>query len=377
VDSPFIYTRPLQNDIFIGRQNETNWLNSNLIQGVHTIIIEPPFSGKQSLINQGLSQIQKQKVPIKMCTVQLYNIRNWDDFLFALAEQVMKSFANTLAEWKSLCMDLLPLSHPTVRVNEKKINDVHLSFAPHFSDEQKEELLALPEKLCARFQERLIIHINDFQNVSFFENTYKTLIHALKIWKQSTLATYLVSASKPNAMHEIDGSREILIRVFERIHFSPIEEKVFTDYIIRGFAKAGRVIPKEMAELLYRKTEGHPYYTQHLAHLCFINTKGFMNNAMFGQAYEELLDVHHRRFTLITDDLTPPQINYLRAVTHNVERFCTVEVLQKYGLNSSANVTRVKMALEKKEILEFKRNKPYFQDPLFKIWFAERFNSFV
>ncbi|MCL2727876.1 MAG: hypothetical protein FWD56_05785 [Bacteroidales bacterium] len=377
MDSPFIYTKSLQNDAFLGRQNEINWLSSNLIQGAHTIIIEPPFSGKQSLINQGFLRIQKQKTPIKTCSIHLYNIRSWDGFLLSLAEQTIKSFVNTLGEWKTICSDLLPLSNPTVRVNEKKMNDVHLTFAPPFTDEQKDELLALPERLCSRFQERLIVCIHDFQNISFFEDSYKSLINALKVWKQQTLATYLATASKPNIMHVMDGSREILMRVFERIPFVPIEEKVFVDYIIRGFAKAGRVISKEMAELLYRKMEGHPYYTQHLAHLCFINTKGFMNNAMFNQAYEELLDIHHRRFTSVTDDLTPPQINYLRAVTHNIERFCTIDVLKKYGLNSSANVTRVRMALEKKEILEFVRNKPQFQDPLFKIWFTERFNSFV
>ena len=312
-----------------------------------------------------------------MCSVQLFNIRSWDDFLFSLSEQTIGMFVTTLDEWKSLCSALLPLNHPTVKVNEKKINDIHLSFSPTSSQEQREELLNLPERLCVHYQERLIVHISDFQNISFFETTFKSLIVALKIWKQHTRATYLATASKPNVMRLMDGSREMLMRVFERIPFAPIEEKIFVDYIINGFAKAGRVISKEMAETLFRKTEGHPYYTQHFAHLCFINTKGFMNNAMFNQSYEDLLDIHHKHFATITDDLTPPQINFLKAVTNNIERFCTVEVLKKYGLNSSANVTRVRLALEKKEILVFVRNKPIFQDPLFKIWFTERFCSFV
>jgi hypothetical protein len=255
------------------------------------------------------------------------------------------------------------------------MNDVHLSFSPITSKVQTEELLSFPERLCQHFQERLIVYMDDFHHVDLFENSYTSLIDALKIWKQHSQATYLMSASKLNAMRVMDGSRETLKRVFEQIPFTPIDEKSFTDYVIKGFAKAGRVISKELAESLYRKMEGHPYYTQHFAHLCFTNTKGFMNNAMYQQSYEELLDIHHRRFSAITDDLSPSQINYLIAVIHNIERFCTLDVLKKYELNSSANVTRVRMALEKKEILEFVRNKPRFLDPLFRIWFKERFAS--
>ena len=375
VDSPFIYTRPLKNDLFLGRQNEMDWLSANLTQGVHSMIIEPPYSGKQSLINQVFQRVQKQKILPKICTVQLFNIRSWDDFLFCMAKQAIGRFVNTLDEWKTLCTELLPFNKPVVIVNEGKINDVHLSFAPISSDEQRDELLELPERLCHHFQDRLIVYINDFQNMNLFEEAYKKLLSALKTWKHHTQTTYLIAASKLNAMREMDGSREVIKQVFERIPLTSIEEKTFTDYIIKGFSKAGRVISKELAEMLYRKMDGHPFYIQHFAHLCFINTKGFMNNAMFQQAYEELLDLYHRPFTTLTDDLTPPQINYLKAVIHQIERFCTSEVLTKYGLNSSANVTRVRLALEKKEILQFIRQKPRFIDPFFKTWFSERFAS--
>ena len=377
MDSPFIYTRPLNNDTFLGRQHEIDWLSSNLMQGVHTMVVEPSFSGKQSLINQGFQQLHKQKTQKKICFIQLYHIRKWDDFLKHLTNRVMSNFAHTFDDWEMLCSELFPFNSPKVVFDEKEPNDTHLLFGSSLSEIQRDELLTLPERLCFHFQEQLIVYMNDFQNVNHFVNSYKTLASALKTWKQQTQVTYLISASKPNAMNALDGSNNLLKGVFEQIPLSPIDEKSFTDYIIKGFSKAGRVISKELAESLYRTTEGHPYYTQHFAHICFVHTKGFMNNFMYLEAYEELLDIYHRSFTAITDDLTPPQINYLKAVIHNIDRFCTAEVLKKYELNSSANVTRVRLALEKKEILQFTRNKPRFFDPLFKIWFTERFVSIV
>jgi hypothetical protein len=348
-----------------------------LEQGIHTMIIEPPNSGKQSLINQGFISIHKGKTISKICTVPLFNVRQWSDFLFCLAEQSIGCFVNTLQEWKSICTDLLPLNNPTVFVNDKIINDVHLSFNPNLSDLQRDELLELPESLCTHFQERLIVYMNDFQNIELFEPSYKPLINVLNFWKRHAQTTYLISASKPSSKRFMDGNKELLQKVFEQIPFTAIDEKLFTDFIIKGFTKAGRSINKDLAEMIYRKMDGHPYYTQHFAHLCYLNTKGFMNSAMFQQAYCELLDIHHRRFTQITDDLSLPQINYLKATIHNVEHFCTVEVLKEYGLNSSANVSRIRAALEKKGVMLFEHNKLHFADPVFKIWFKERFIPYL
>ena len=339
------------------------------------MVVAPPFSGKQSLVNQVFMQLQKQEIPIKIGVVPLFNIRTWPDFLSLLVKQAIGSFVNTLDEWQSLCANLLPINHPLVYVNEGKINDIHLAFNPIRTEEQVKELLAFPEQLCIHFNERLIIHIIDFQNIELFDNRHTFLAMVLHHWKQCTKATYLATASKVNAIRMLNGPQELLKKTFDQITFTPIEERLFTDYIVSHFSKAGRVISKELAELLYETTGGDPYYTQYLAHLCFINTKGFMNEAMFRQAYEELLNILHRRFCAITDDLTPPQINFLKAIINGIERFCTAEVMEAYQLHSSANVTRVRTALEKKEILVFIRNKPHFLDPLFKTWFSERFIS--
>jgi hypothetical protein len=59
----------------------------------------------------------------------------------------------------------------------------------------------------------------------------------------------------------------------------------------------------------------------------------------------------------------------LKATVDGVTRFSSAEVIRKYGLNSSANVKRVKDALMKKEILQFdEADNPVIIDPLFEYW---------
>ena len=51
-----------------------------------------------------------------------------------------------------------------------------------------------------------------------------------------------------------------------------------------------------------------------------------------------------------------------------------LDILDKYNLNSSANVNRLKEALTKKEIITFNEYKEaVFIDPLLKLWFANYF----
>ena len=62
-------------------------------------------------------------------------------------------------------------------------------------------------------------------------------------------------------------------------------------------------------------------------------------------------------------------MSLLKAVVDGYTKFSTAEVVSKYGLNSSANVKRVKDALVKKEVLCFDENEqPEILDPLFEYW---------
>jgi hypothetical protein len=80
--------------------------------------------------------------------------------------------------------------------------------------------------------------------------------------------------------------------------------------------------------------------------------------------------VHSGRFVAMMSDLTTFQVNLLHAVIDGYTKFSTAEVIRKYGLNSSANVRRLKDALMKKEILTFEGQdeRPVLLDPLFEYW---------
>ena len=76
----------------------------------------------------------------------------------------------------------------------------------------------------------------------------------------------------------------------------------------------------------------------------------------------------------MVNDLTDHQISLMRAVVDGVVRFSASDVIEKYRLNSSANVRRVKDALKKKEIITFnEKDEPVILDPLFEYWITKYF----
>ena len=66
--------------------------------------------------------------------------------------------------------------------------------------------------------------------------------------------------------------------------------------------------------------------------------------------------------------------NLLLALLDGATRFSASEVIEKYRLNSSANVRRVKDALKKKEVITFnEKDEPVIIDPLFEYWVSNHF----
>ena len=68
--------------------------------------------------------------------------------------------------------------------------------------------------------------------------------------------------------------------------------------------------------------------------------------------------------------LTSFQMNFLRALCDGVSSdFGSKAILEKYNLGSKSNISRIKTALQDKEMIDFDKNSVYLEDPVFKIWF--------
>lgn len=73
------------------------------------------------------------------------------------------------------------------------------------------------------------------------------------------------------------------------------------------------------------------------------------------------------------DGITELQFNMLSAIASGETQLNSRDVIQKYHLGTSGNIETIKKALRKKDLINFSKEKPEFEDPLFEYWFGKNF----
>ena len=98
------------------------------------------------------------------------------------------------------------------------------------------------------------------------------------------------------------------------------------------------------------------WYINHFAAICDSLSKGYIIEATLMEALDMLISIHEPRFVAIMEGLTTYQASLLKAILEGHQKFSSAEVINRYCLNSSANVKRLKEALCKKEIITFEES---------------------
>ena len=376
MDTPFIYDSFVTGKYFIGRKTECNSLRNLLEQKENICIYEPPKTGKMSVIQQTMFNMRLAGMQFAAPLVDLFNVRDIRQFLLKFGSAIIRSTASTPAEYGEIVRTMLSDTHFTFDQERFSAHDEILTAdcRPDTNDIRK--MLALPREMSARQGLSIFIIISEFQNLlSLGETGYETVF---KIMMEDFTGddksgnphvSYILSGSKVNAMKFIFEERKYFYRQVEHLPLNGIDSREISDHITRGFLTGGKVIEQDLMAGTVELFKGNLWYITHFASICNSLSKGFMNEGILMDALRIILSIHTTRFKAITDDLSVHQISLLRAITDGEVRFSSVEVIEKYDLHSSANVRRVKEALQKKEIITFDDNgEPSFLDPLFEYW---------
>ncbi|MCK7461589.1 MAG: hypothetical protein MZU84_05760 [Sphingobacterium sp.] len=71
-----------------------------------------------------------------------------------------------------------------------------------------------------------------------------------------------------------------------------------------------------------------------------------------------------------TELLSDTQINFLKALASGVNTgFNSAEILNKFRLGSSANVSKIKKTLVDRELIDIRNQYAEFIDPVYELWF--------
>ena len=374
MESPFIYNKYVTGKNFIGRKGDVTVLGNLLNAAEHVAIYEPPRSGKTSAIQQAFFNMRIQGRRFAIAGVDLTATRSIGQLLLQLGDACIRAFASTPAEFADIASRLLQGTHLVFDQQSYAETDFILSLSWDVDDEDVRAVFRLPYRLAAENSSRLFVIFDEFQNVGLTENGDKVCKLLEGVMKEmrdsgSTLSSYVLCGSQVNAMKDIFEHRRFFYRQVEHFTLGPVEDKEIIEHIVKGFLASGKVIDRDLLLGVCRLFNGHLWYINHFISICDSLSKGYIMEPVLLESLSMLLAIHSPRFAATMFDLTTYQVSLLRAVVDGHTKFSTSEVISKYGLNSSANVRRLKDALCKKEIITFdEKDEPHILDPLFEYW---------
>lgn len=371
ISTAFPYSGYVTGNNFVGRKSDVTLLGNLLGQGEHVVLAEPPKSGVSSLVQQTLFSMRMSGKSFLLGNFSIRSIRTAQDFLLSLGNTVMRMTASSADEYAALAEKYLGGTHFVFDPQEFENTDMVLSLNWDVEPADVEAMLRFPFLLARDSAQKFIIIADSFHCIGLLDDPdviLRPMDAVMREFRDDRFLSWVFCGNGVNAMNAIFGGIRFS-RIVERVRLSPVDEMEMADHVHKGYLSAGKVVEKELLQGACRLFKGHVWYINHLASICDSMSKGYIVEAALVDALGCLICVHEPRFNAIMEDLTNHQVSLLRAIIDGVKRFSGSEVIRQYGLNSSANVKRVKDALMKKEVVTFDANdNPVILDPLFEYW---------
>ena len=379
MDTPFVYDRFVTGKNFIGRKTECTIMSNLLESGEHIVLYGRPKSGKMSIVQQTLFNRRMSVRQFMVAHASLSNVRNLEQFLLKFGTAVIKAVSSTAVEYEALITKYLDGTHFVFDRSRFASCDevVSLNWTPDMNDVYK--MIRLPQRIAEERCRPYYVILEDFQNIMLaeeYDDVFKLMEELFRERNrmQPASASFIIAGSQVNAMKFIFEEKKYFYRLVEKITMSAVDDREIIEYIVKGFMVSGKVIERDLVLGACKLFRGDMWYLNHFTSICDTMSRGYINEGVLMEALKTIISIHEPRFYAIVNDLTDHQLSLLLAILDGVTRFSASEVIEKYRLNSSANVRRVKDALKKKEVITFnEKDEPVILDPLFEYWVSNHF----
>jgi len=377
MDTPFVYDNYVTGRNFVGRKSECTILSNLLEAGEQVVMYEPPKSGKMSVVQQTLFNMRAAGKQFSVAWVNLFNVRTVYDFLKKFGTAVIKPLYSTPAEYSEVVSRYLADTHflfdPARFASHEEV--VCLNWEPDAND--VEQMFRLPYRIARDRGVPCFVILEEFQNLMRakdfdYEVVFKVLENIFS--EKDSTASYIITGSQVNAMKYIFEEKKYFYRRIDHLPLQQFDDKDIVEHIVRGFRTSGKVIERDLVLGACRLFRSNMWYLNHFVSICDSMSRGFLNEGILMEALKMIISVNEPRFLAVVNDLTDHQLSLMRAVIDGVTKFSASDVIDRYNLNSSANVRRVKDALKKKEVITFnEKDEPVILDPLFEYWITKYF----
>lgn len=369
MEKAFVYGMSVGGDNFTDRIEETKRIKLDFENGINVILISPRRMGKTSLVKKVISEMNTPE--IKVVYMDIYDCRCEYDFYNRFAETIMKSTGNQLEQVMENIKRFLVRVSPKLSFSPEPISEFSVSLGITPKEYSPEEILELPERIAKEQGVRIVVCIDEFQQIGEFSDSLTVQKRLRGVWQHHQHVSYCFFGSKMHLMENIFQSRRMPFYQFgEMLHLKCIPTEYWVPFICSRFEKYGKKISEEYAARICHTVKNYSSYVQQLAWDVMAETDKEVNEESFTEGFNALLEQNSSLFIQQTEGLTTYQLNFIRLLCKGIHSaFNTQSVADLYPLGSKSNVDRIKKSLIDKEIITIEREGIYLADCVFELWF--------
>jgi len=374
MEAPFVFGKLAIKKNFANREKERKRLINNFLMLVNTTLISPRRWGKSSLVEKAAGEAVKSNKNLRFCFIDAFNVRTEEQFYQLLATEVLKASATKLEMLFDNAKSYMGKFLPKLSFSPDDQNELSLSLDWKEVIKQPDDILNMAEKIAIAKDWKIVVCIDEFQNIATFKNPVAFQKKLRANWQKHQHTTYCLYGSKRHMLMDVFTDSSMPFYKFGDLMFlEKIGKEDWIKFITKRFRDTKKSISKASAALIADLAECHPYYVQQLAQQCWLRTHDKCNEETVYDAHQGIVDQLSLLFQSKTEELSNSQVNFLNALLSGEAQLSSKDTMQEYNLGTSANVVRIKKALENKEIIDIRGSEIFVLDPMYKSWLKTRY----
>lgn len=371
--NPFQYGGIVGPEAFCNREQELKDLTRACENGDRLFVYAERRMGKTSLVKQVLRKLESRRfVPIY---VDLWPTDGPDAFANATARSMAEASARRADKVLEAAKELFSRLHPSLTLDES--GNPSIQFGARVGARQSpalDQVLSAPPRIAEKLGRRVVVVFDEFQQILGYEDDEAERVLRSAVQDHDGIA-YLFLGSRKHLVEDLfSDTRRPLYRSAGHYPLETIDTVHWIPFIHGRFERAGKSISAEVITRLCDLSDGHPFYTQHLAHALWERTPSgsTVGSAAIDEALDLLLDRESYAFATRWETLTTNQQRCLRglATAAPVLAPYSADFVQTYGLGTPSSAQRAVKSLLKLDLIDRNEGAFFVTDRFFRLWIS-------
>ncbi|MGI6224188.1 MAG: AAA family ATPase [Prevotella sp.] len=367
----FVFGVPVVDYNFTGREEEIRRLLADFHNGINVILMSPRRLGKTSLVKHTLAQVNREEILVVF--VDIFGCKSEYEVYNKLAAAVLQQTSSKQMQWLEEAKEFIYRLTPKISISPDPLSEVSVSLGITPKTHTPEEVLSLPQKIAEKKGKRVLVCIDEFQQIGELPSSTQIQARMRTVWQHQTGVSYCLFGSKHHLMANIFLGKSMPFYQFgDLINLKKIPVADWQQYICTHFADGRRTVTMEQSRRIAELVDCYSAYVQQLSWIIYSHSRegDTISDTQIDQGFRELLEVNDVLFLQAVEPLSEYQMNFLRAIVSGVhDKFTLSETRNQYHLGSYSNIPRLKLALGNADLIETRPEGVFITDPVFAKWF--------